>query len=144
MVGFASAGYSISPEQWSILVQLWRQDGLTQQVLADHFHRSKVAAFHLISKVEAQGLVERRPNPSDGRSNLIYLTPRGRAIVDQLIPLAQGNLDRALAGIPAADVETTRRVLSRISENLGARPSPRFLETTHARFSKPAEKPLRR
>ncbi len=96
---FAEAGHVMSPEQWSILWQLWHTDGVRQQVLADRFHRSKVAAFHLISKLEEQGMVERRPNPADGRSNLIYLTPAGRAAVAALHPVAQENLDIATAGV---------------------------------------------
>ena len=54
-----------------------RQDGLPQQTMADRFHRSKVAAFHLITKLEQQGIVERRPNPEDGRSKLVHLTDAG-------------------------------------------------------------------
>jgi DNA-binding MarR family transcriptional regulator len=115
---FASAGHNVSPEQWSILAQLWRQDGLSQQVLADRFHKSKVAALHLVDRLEAQGLVARRPNPTDGRSNLIYLTPKGRAIQSELIPLAQGNLDRALEGVSDADLETTKSVLYKITSNM--------------------------
>jgi DNA-binding MarR family transcriptional regulator len=115
---FAKAGYKISAEQWSILFQLWQTDGLAQQVLADRFHRSKVAAFHLITKLEEQGFVVRRANPEDGRSNLIHLTIKGRAMVGELIPLAQQNLDRAVSGIPAAELETTRSVLYRIATNM--------------------------
>ncbi len=115
---FAEAGYRVSPEQFSIVAQLWQQDGLSQQTLADRFHRSKVAAFHLITKLDEQGLVERRDNPQDGRSNLVYLTAEGRAMVATLIPLAQQNLDRALEGIPPKDVETAREVLYKIAVNM--------------------------
>ena len=118
MERFKEAGYHVSPEQWSILAHLWRQDGLAQQALADRFHRSKVAAFHLITKLEEQGAVVRKPNPEDGRSNLVYLTAEGRAMVAALIPLAQQNLDRALEGIAPEDVEATRGVMYRIAVNM--------------------------
>jgi DNA-binding MarR family transcriptional regulator len=115
---FLQAGYRISPEQWAILGQLWREDGLPQQVLADRFHRSKVAAFQLINHLEKQGFVTRRPHPTDKRSNLIYLTPKGRAVESELIPLAQENLVRALDGIRDAELVTTRSVLCRIIDNM--------------------------
>lgn len=115
---FIDAGYRVSPEQWAILGQLWRQDGLPQQVLADRFHRSKVAAVQLINQLEKQGLVVRRDNPADKRSNLICLTPQGRALESQLIPLAEGNLTKALQGIPEADLATIRRVLYTIISNM--------------------------
>jgi DNA-binding MarR family transcriptional regulator len=119
---FARAGYKVSPEQWAIMAQLWNEDGLPQQALADRFHKSKVSAFHLISKLEEQGIVVRSPNPDDGRSNLIHLTGAGRAMVAELIPLAQGNLDRATRGIPAADVEKARAVLYKMAMNMTERP----------------------
>jgi DNA-binding MarR family transcriptional regulator len=34
----------------------------------------------LVDKLERQGLVERRPNPSDRRGTLAHITPAGRAL----------------------------------------------------------------
>jgi DNA-binding MarR family transcriptional regulator len=115
---FDGAGFNVTPEQWSLLAHLWQKDGLSQQALADRFHRSKVAAFHLISKLEEQGLIVRLPNPEDGRSNLIYLTAEGRAMVSELIPLSGGNLEKAAEGISERDLATTRTVLCRIIDNM--------------------------
>lgn len=115
---FAEAGYRVSPEQWSIVAQLCEEDGLRQQVLADCFHRSKVSAFHLITKLEQQGIVVRDPNPEDGRSNLIRLTEQGRIMAEKLVPLARGNLERAVEGISSADLEKARAVLCKIAINM--------------------------
>ena len=85
--------------------------------MADRFRRSKVSAFHLISKLQEQGVVVRRANPSDRRSKLIYLTPKGRAVVKELMPLATANPDRAVEGIASVDLATTRAVLHRMAGN---------------------------
>lgn len=114
---FMNAGYSVTAEQWAILAHLWQQDGLSQQALANRFHRSKVAAFQLISRLEKQGLVVRRPDPVDGRSNLIYLTSKGRAIQSALVALAKENMARALDGIAEADLETAKSVVRKIISN---------------------------
>lgn len=114
---FAKAGYKVTAEQWAILAHLWQQDGLSQQVLADRFHRSKVAAFKLISRLEDQGLVVRRPDPEDGRSNLIYLTPEGRAIQSDLVALAQENMTQALEGISEAELDKAKSVVRNIISN---------------------------
>ena len=89
-----------------------------EPTLADRFHRSKVAAFHLITNLEKQGAVVRKPNPADGRSNLVYLTEDGREIAAKLIPLAQENLDWALDGISAEEIERTKEVLYKIAVNM--------------------------
>lgn len=116
-IKFTKAGYKVTPEQWAILAHLWLQDGLSQQALANRFHKSKVAAFQLINRLADQGLVVRRSDPRDGRSNLIYLTPTGRAIQSDLVALAQENMTQALEGIPKADLDTAKSVVSKIINN---------------------------
>ena len=116
-VRFAEAGYSVTPEQWAILGRLGQQDGLSQQALADRFHRSKVAAFQLISKSEKQGLVERRGDPKDKRSKLVYLTEEGRKIQPELIRLASENMTAALEGISEPDLTVAKKVVRKIIEN---------------------------
>lgn len=116
-VRFANAGYSVTPEQWAILGRLAQQDGLSQQALADRFHRSKVAAFQLINKLEKQGLVERRDDPGDGRSKLVYLTEEGRRIEPDLVKLASENMAAALEGIDESDLTTAKKVVRQIIEN---------------------------
>ncbi len=117
LVRFAKAGYAVTPEQWAILGRLGQEDGLSQQTLADRFHRSKVAAFQLISKLEAQGLVERRDDPLDGRSRLVYLTDEGRRVEEALIALAKKNMAEALEGIDEADLDTAKKVVRQIINN---------------------------
>jgi DNA-binding MarR family transcriptional regulator len=114
---FTNAGYQVTPDQWAILARLGQQDGISQQALADRFHRSKVSAFQLISRLEKQGLVARRSDPGDDRSNLIFLTPEGRAVQSVLVSLAQENMDQALDGISDADLETAKSVVRKIIVN---------------------------
>lgn len=116
-VRFAKAGYSVTPEQWAILGRLGQEDGISQQAVADRFHRSKVAAFQLISKLEAQGLVERSPDPLDARSRLVYLTSEGRRVEEALVELARENMAAALEGISETDLETAKKVVRTIINN---------------------------
>jgi len=117
LLRFSNAGYQITPEQWALLAHLWQQDGLSQQALANRFHRSKVSAFQLISRLEKQGLVRRSTDPGDGRSNLIYLTPKGRKIQSELVALASDNMIQALDGISEADMDTAKSVVQKIISN---------------------------
>ena len=38
---FKSSSVTLTREQWTILVQLWKQDGVSQQVIADETGRDK-------------------------------------------------------------------------------------------------------
>jgi len=40
------------------------------------------SATNIVQRLEAQGLVERSPNPTDGRGTLAAITPAGRAVME--------------------------------------------------------------
>lgn len=76
---FAAAGYSnISPSYGSILLPLYEEDGLRMGELARRARLSKQTMTEMIRRLERDGLVERRPDPADGRASLICLTARSR------------------------------------------------------------------
>ncbi len=66
--------------QWRVIVHLHRVDGLTQSDLAELLDVGKVSVGGLIDRLEHSGWVERRNDPQDRRSNLVFLTKKGRAI----------------------------------------------------------------
>ncbi|RJL35454.1 MarR family winged helix-turn-helix transcriptional regulator [Bailinhaonella thermotolerans] len=43
---------------------------------------SQPAITQMVTKLQHEGLVERRPDPSDSRAVLVHITPAGRAIVE--------------------------------------------------------------
>ncbi|HXV33344.1 MAG TPA: MarR family transcriptional regulator [Gaiellaceae bacterium] len=77
---FAAAGYpDVSPSYGSALVPLFEEDGLRLGELARRARLSKQTMTELVRRLERDGLVERRPDPTDGRAALVFLTPRTRA-----------------------------------------------------------------
>jgi DNA-binding MarR family transcriptional regulator len=54
--------------------------GATVSDLADLSHVRKQTMAQTVEQLERTGYVERRPNPKDRRSQLVYLTPRGRRV----------------------------------------------------------------
>ena len=71
---FKSAGIEITKEQWTVLAVLWKQDGVSQQVIADETGRDKPSTTRLLDNLEKLGYIERRPDATDRRINNIYLT----------------------------------------------------------------------
>lgn len=114
---FSMSGLDITSEQWGVLLPLWNDDGLSQQALANVYRRSKVAVFKLIGGLEKKGLVTRTPDPDDGRSNQIFLTPQGKEIQAPLISLAKENLAEAARDICEKDLDTFKKVLRQLIIN---------------------------
>jgi DNA-binding MarR family transcriptional regulator len=78
---FAAAGYAdIRPSYGSVLVPLFEEDGLRLGELARRARLSKHTMTELVRRLERDGLVVRRADPSDGRASLVYLTSRTRAL----------------------------------------------------------------
>jgi len=61
------------------------RDGQTPLTLARAFQVPKTTMTHTLSGLEANRLVELRPNPKDGRSKCVWLTDKGRKFRDQAI-----------------------------------------------------------
>ena len=77
---FAASGWEeVRPSYGSVLVPLFEEDGLRMGELARRARLSKQAMTELVRRLERDGLVERRPDPSDGRASVVFLTERSRA-----------------------------------------------------------------
>lgn len=55
-------------------------EGITVSELAQLARVRKQSMAQAVEQLERLGYVERRPNPQDGRSRLVFLTERGQAV----------------------------------------------------------------
>ena len=108
---FAAAGFAeIRPSDGSVLLPLYEEDGLRMGELARRARLSKQTMTEMIRRLERDGLVERRPDPTDARASLIFLTARSRrfepvaaATLGELDSLVRARLDeRRLAELKDA------------------------------------------
>lgn len=82
--------------------------------LVDAVVLSSGAMTNRIDRVEALGLVERRPDPSDRRGTLVALTKEGRATVDAAVLEHLANEERLLTALPSAERGTLARLLRKL------------------------------
>ncbi|CAI3793390.1 MarR family winged helix-turn-helix transcriptional regulator [Pseudarthrobacter sp. MM222] len=86
--------------------------------LADRLGVSAPVLSRHIAELEEHGFVVRRPDPLDGRAQLVALSPSGieklRAIEDQRTATLQG----LLQGWTEDDAEETARTLRKLAESL--------------------------
>jgi DNA-binding MarR family transcriptional regulator len=115
---FATAGYDVTPEQWSILLHLWRSDGPSQQTLADLTDRDKPTIARMVDVLEKRGLVTRANHQSDGRIKQVFLTESGQAARAGLLAGSRVALDDALSGIEPGELSVALSVLERMRANL--------------------------
>ncbi len=114
---FAAAGYDVTCEQWSVIVNLGKKNGLSQQELAGLTCKDKTSMTRLIDNMEKHSLVVRIPDKSDKRQKLIYLTKKGQDLQAKLVVVIKDTLEEAQKGIKIKDLETCKQVLHHIYEN---------------------------
>jgi DNA-binding MarR family transcriptional regulator len=112
--------HSISFGHWAFLRILWEGDGISQRELSVRAGLMEPTTHAAVLKMEALGYVTRRRQQGNRKKLYIYLTPEGRDLKDQLVPLAEDVNHVAVQGVPASEVETTRRTLLSIIANLAA------------------------
>jgi DNA-binding MarR family transcriptional regulator len=112
---FAAAGFAeVRPSYGSVLLPLFEEDGLRMGDLAERSRLSKQAMTEMVRRLERDGLVERHPDPDDGRASLIYLTQRSRSfepVAEQIL----GELDRlARLQLPDDRIEELKAALGQL------------------------------
>lgn len=115
---FKELNMPISKEQFSILVVLWKKEGCSQQFLSEQTFRDKPGVTRLIDNLEREGLVVRKPDPYDRRSNLIYLTEKGKEIEQEVTEAVREVIGKSLENITEEDVRVVKRVLDTFYANL--------------------------
>jgi DNA-binding MarR family transcriptional regulator len=115
---FAELG--ITPEMWTYLRVLWREEGLSQREIAERVNLEGPTVGSGLKVMERRGLIMRRRNPKDGREWLIYLKPRGRNLRRKLLPIAEKINAAAMAGIGARQAGVLHGGLQQIQANLRA------------------------
>jgi DNA-binding MarR family transcriptional regulator len=99
----ALAPHDLTHVQFVLLASLWwlteHGDPPTQAALAAQAGTDAMMTSQVLRKLEAAGLVDRRPHPRDTRARLLALTLAGRE-----------RLRGALADVEAADAEFFGRV----------------------------------
>lgn len=70
----------VSRGQAPYLMELYGDEGVSQDYLAQKTDMDKSTTTRSLQKLEAAGLIRREQNPLDKRGNLVYLTDEGRKI----------------------------------------------------------------
>src|ERR671939_844795 len=104
--------------QWKVIVMLVKQNGLTQKETADKLGLESPTLIPIIDKMEKEGLIIRKVDPSDRRNNRIYRTEKADALWDKMMECASKVRRVAIKDIPEEDINVMTTVLNKIWHNL--------------------------
>ncbi len=101
-----------------MLAHLARNEGINQAALAQILEIEPITLVRLLDRLQAAGLVERRPDSSDRRARVLYLTPAARPLLERIWTLAAVVREEAMAGLAEDEREQLFRMLLTIKANL--------------------------
>ncbi|HEY1384635.1 MAG TPA: MarR family transcriptional regulator [Dongiaceae bacterium] len=96
------APFDIRPAQYSVLVVIDANPGLSQADLANTLGIARSRLVRLIDGLEGRGLTRRLPSPNDRRSHALFLTYDGQRKLKRIKTLAAAHEARVEASLGAA------------------------------------------
>jgi DNA-binding MarR family transcriptional regulator len=125
----AVAGTGVTGEEYGVLGVIAFFPGRTPTVLASTLGIPPTTVSRHVARFLADGLVERAPNPSDGRSYLLSPTDRGREIVETVAPRV-GELVAALKRVSEVPLEEIATALAALETAAKRVQEDRRVDTT--------------
>lgn len=116
----AEAAGPLTPTTAAALATVERHGPLTPSELAECERVKRPTATRVLRTLEGAGLVERAPDPEDGRSALVSVTAAGRERLRRLRGRKNAYLARRMRDLPAEEVETLTEaaaILERLLES---------------------------
>jgi MarR family transcriptional regulator for hemolysin len=81
--------YGITSEQWSVLYQIDRAEGLIQKEIAERSGKDKPTITRILDQLEGKGLVSKQIGENDRRSFQVSITDKGRSLIEETISIEQ-------------------------------------------------------
>ena len=87
-------------------------DGMRQRDLADIMGIEGPSLVRLLDQLCAAGLVERRPDPADGRAKTLHITQEGRRLAAVVEEVLHALRDQLFATVSDEDIAATLRTMA--------------------------------
>ncbi len=101
-----------------VLVCLAEDGPLTQTEIARRVHVEQPTAALLLQRMAKAGLIDRSPDPHDGRATLVTLSDHARGLLPDALALLTAANEAATADLSDAEVVVLRDLLGRVLVNL--------------------------
>jgi MarR family transcriptional regulator, transcriptional regulator for hemolysin len=106
--------------QCRVLLYLANNEGISQVHLSEITDIEPMTLVRILDRMESDGWLERRPDPTDRRARRLYLKTEGKPLVDDIWRLVHLTRQEAFAGIPKKQVDLLITLLEKVQRNLAA------------------------
>jgi len=108
----------LDQHNFPLLLVLAEEGPMRVSEMARYFRLDKSTVSRHLSRLESAGLVETRPDPTDGRAGLLHATRRGSARVRKIRAARREPVKRVLSAWSAEDRAHLATLLERLNTDL--------------------------
>lgn len=114
------AGIMLTSGERRALAHAARAGAVRQNVLAERMGLEAMTLSTYLDRLEAAGLVERRPDPTDRRAKIVHLTRTADGILKAMMPISAALHADASREIPEKDWQRLLEQLKQVRDTLTA------------------------
>ena len=114
---FKELGFDLTTEQWVLIEKLFHQNGQSQSDLAEGSYKNAPTVSRIIDLLSKKGLVERLRFENDRRRYKIFLTEKGKEVVETCYPKILELRKSGWKGLTDEDYDNFMRIIEKITEN---------------------------
>jgi DNA-binding MarR family transcriptional regulator len=111
-------GLNVTIEHVGLMFKISHVPGSSQQELSSYFFKDKTTIARVLTTMEKNNMVLRVPSDKDKRTNLLYLTNKGKEVLQELSEAAKEVVVIATEGVDEEELEVCKKVLNKIRINL--------------------------
>jgi DNA-binding MarR family transcriptional regulator len=108
---------SLTLMQCKVLVYLSKNEGASQVRLCDLTEIEPMMMVRILDRMEADKLLERRPDPADRRARRLYLTRKAARALEEIDRISELTRNEFFAGVSKTDREAFLKVLEHVHQN---------------------------
>lgn len=101
--------------QFDVIATLGNQPPMTCKELGEKTLVTKGTLTGVLERLEAKGILERKLNPEDARSQMIGLTKEGQKLFEKVFPAHLQHLEKAFSKLSAKELEEVTQSLKAIN-----------------------------
>jgi len=106
--------FGLTRDEWRVLAALADCGTVKTSRVIEHTTLEKMQVSRAVTRMEQGGLVERLPDPDDGRGWLLRLKPAGRALYQKMVPVVEAREQFLLDALDATERAAFDQALSKL------------------------------
>ncbi len=108
----------ITVDQWIVLKQVSENNGCNQVEIAQKTVRDAPTTTRTLDQLVKNSLIAKQLDPNDRRRYMVFVTDKGRRLIDRLLPTVQSYRQLPMKGFSSEEEKSVLSLLNRMLTNL--------------------------